>query len=199
MSFLTSDQSELGEESGKAARKYIKKELNGKAKVAILAFDSLFADISQKRVNGFLSELSDMPEVQVVVRQDAWTKKNAIKTTKQILREHKDIDLFFTANEGSTTGATLGVKISDNFLTTKVFGVDTSPEIVEFLTSNDNILQATTGQHPHEMGRKCIETASRAIRGHEVAPKTIISALALDRNNMERIEAFKSMLDNIQN
>src|SRR4029077_14422253 len=70
--FVECDQSDLGRQSGRAAAQYIRERLNGKARVAILAFKSQVPEQSNERVSGFKDALKDLPNVQIVAEQDAW-------------------------------------------------------------------------------------------------------------------------------
>lgn len=197
ISFMTSDQYELGEQSGESAKTFILRNRKPTTQIATLAFEPLAKEISDKRVNGFLDQVTGLPGVEVVSQQNAWLEEDAYEQTLNLLAQHPDIDLIFTANEGSTVGATRAVKTSTHAKRIKVFGVDVSSEIINLLLSSDNILQATTGQHPTEMGRSCVETAVRALRGQTITPTRTISVLPLQRNQTESVIAFRTMLDNL--
>ncbi|HEX7572455.1 MAG TPA: substrate-binding domain-containing protein, partial [Bacteroidota bacterium] len=58
--YLESDQTGLGRATGAAAREYIEKHLEGKANVALLAFQSQAPEQSTMRVNGFREEITKL-------------------------------------------------------------------------------------------------------------------------------------------
>ena len=187
-SYLNSSQSELGSSSGKQARKYIEEKLGGKAKVATLAFKSQFSEISDMRVNGFLNEITDLPGVEVVAQQDAWLAEMAVAKAGDILTANPDLDIIYAANDGGTVGSVMAVKNSGKDLA--VFGIDASEQLASFLKDGDNILQATTGQQPFQIGYQAVEFAVMAIKGEPVEPTIIVPGLLLSRDNPEGIEEF---------
>ena len=54
VSYVESDQADLGRQTGLVARRYIEEKLGGKAKIATLAFKSQLAEQSDARRNGFV-------------------------------------------------------------------------------------------------------------------------------------------------
>ncbi len=190
-SYINSSQSELGASSGKQAREYIESQLGGKAKVATLAFKSQLPEISDMRVNGFLNEITDMPGVEVVAQQDAWLAEMALAKAGDIMTANPDLDIIYAANDGGTVGAVMAVKNSGKDMA--VFGIDASEQLATFLKDSDNILQATTGQQPYQIGYQAIEFAVKAIRNEPVEPTVIVPGLLLSRSNPEGIEEFLKM------
>ncbi len=79
VSYIESDQADLGRSTGKAAREYVEKNLGGNAKVAILAFQSQTPEQSAMRVGGFREEITKLPGVTIVAEQDAWLAEQAVK------------------------------------------------------------------------------------------------------------------------
>ncbi|OQY31043.1 MAG: hypothetical protein B6241_14905 [Spirochaetaceae bacterium 4572_59] len=190
-SYINSSQSELGASSGKQAREYIESELGGKAKVATLAFKSQLPEISDMRVNGFLNEITDLPGVEVVSQQDAWLAEMAVAKAGDIMTANPDLDIIYAANDGGTVGAVMAVKNSGKKMV--VFGIDASEQLATFLKDGDNILQATTGQQPYQIGYQTVEFAVKAIKGEPVEPTVIVPGLLLSRENPEGIEDFLKM------
>ena len=192
--FVECDQSDLGRQSGQAAVRYIREKLGGKAKVALLGFKSQVPEQSDARSGGFKDALKELPGVQIVAEQDAWLAEMAVKRAGDILTAHPDLDILWAANEGGTAGAVLAVKNSGRSGKVAVFGTDVSEQLLGFLKSSDNILQATTAQRPHDVGVKAAETALKVIRKEAVEKKVVLPGLCLKRNEPEKITEYEQQL-----
>ena len=153
---------DLGDQSGKAAVKYIQDKLGGNANIAILAFKSQVAEQSDARVGGFKNQVTKLPGVKIIAEQDAWLSDMAVQKAGEILTAHPEINIIYGANEGGTAGSVLAVKNAGKAGQIAVFGTDVSQQLLDFLQSPDNILQAITAQRPFEMGQKSVEAARRS-------------------------------------
>lgn len=192
--FIECDQADLGRQSGQVAARYIREKLGGKAKIAVLAFKSMVPEQSGARFGGFKEALSDLPGVQIVADQDAWLAEMAVKRAGDILTANPDLDIIWAANEGGTIGAVLAVKNSGRAGKVAVFGTDVSEQMLGFLKSSDNILQATTAQRPYEVGAKAAETALKLIRKEPVEKKVVLPGICLRRTELENIAAYERQL-----
>jgi ABC-type sugar transport system substrate-binding protein len=193
-SYVESDQVDLGRSTGRAARAYIEKNLGGKAKVAILAFLSQAPEQSYARTTGFKSEISQLPGVTIVAEQDAWLADQAVKKVGDILTANPGVQLFWAANEGGTVGAVMAVKNAGKAGRIAVFGTDTGEQIADFLLSDDNVLQAVTGQRPFEIGVMALESAAKVLRGEPVEKRVALPGLLLSRESMDGVRRFKDRL-----
>ena len=144
----TSDNYQLGNLTGLAAKKYIEENLDGKAKIGILQYKSLLAEQSGQRYQGFVDALKDMEGVEIVADQDAWMQDKAITVAGDMLTSNPDIDILWAANEGGTVGAAMAIKNAGLAGKVVAFGTDASEQTIDLLQSEDNILQAVTGQDP---------------------------------------------------
>jgi ABC-type sugar transport system substrate-binding protein len=192
--YIESDQRDLGRSTGKAAREYIEKQCSGKATVAVLAFHSQSPEQSALRVNGFKEEIGKLPGVSIVAEQDAWLAEQAVKKAGDILTANPGLTLFWAANEGGTVGTVMAVKNAGKAGKVAVFGTDTGEQIAEFLLSDDNILQAVTGQQPFEIGSLAVQSAVKALRGETLQPKVALPGLLLSRQNPEAVRQFAAHL-----
>jgi simple sugar transport system substrate-binding protein/ribose transport system substrate-binding protein len=190
VSYINSSQDELGSSTGKAARKFIQEKLGGKAKIATLGFKALLPEISDARVNGFLNQIKDLPGVQVVSQQDAWLPEQAVKKVGDILTANPNLDIIYAANEGGTVGATMAVKNAGKAGKIFVFGIDTTPQLAEFLLADDNILQAVTGQDPYKMGYMAAEFAIKTVKGEKVEPVVIVPGSFMGREQPDVIKKY---------
>ena len=190
VSYVESDQADLGRQTGLVARRYIEEKLGGKAKIATLAFKSQLAEQSDARRNGFVDVVGRLPGVEFVAEQDAWLPEMAIKKAGDILTANPDIDIIWSANEGGTVGSVMAVKNAGKQGEVVVFGTDASEQLVEFALSDDGILQAITTQTPFELGVKSVELAVAALRGQQVEAKVVMDGVLIAREDPEGVRAF---------
>ncbi len=193
-SYVESDQVDLGVSTGKAACEYIRTRLGGKATIAILAFLSQTPEQSEMRTRGFKQEVTKLPGINIVAEQDAWLAEQAVKKAGDILTAHPEVNLIWAANEGGTVGAVMAVKNAGRAGKVAVFGTDTGEQIADFLLSDDNILQAVTGQRPYDIGFMAIDAAVKVIRGEKVDKKVSLPGMLLTRQNQDDVRKFKDRL-----
>lgn len=190
----TSDNYNLGSTIGKAAAKYIKEELGGKAKIAIVQYRTLLPEQSSARSTGFLDQIKDLPGVQVVTDQDAWLQDKAITVAGDIITAHGDINIIFAANEGGTIGSTMAVKNAGKAGKIVVFGFDGSEQMVQLLKDPADILQAVIAQDPYSIGVKTMEAVVKAVNGEDYSDTKgqsfIVPGILLERTNPAGLDAF---------
>lgn len=194
----TSDQAQLGSSTGAIAAKFIEEKLGGEAKIAIVQFKSLLPEKSGARVNGFLSQVKDMPGVEVIADQDAWMQDKAVTVASDILTAHPDVNIIFAANDGGTVGSTMAVKNAGKDGEVYVFGIDASEQIAAMLQDEDDILQAVTGQDAYGMGYASMELLINNLleKDTEVEAGTILTVdgILLDRADQDGVETFLTNL-----
>ena len=195
--FIESDQSNLGAQTGKVARAYIEEKLGGQAQIAILAFKSALTEQSEARTNGFKSQIADLSGVEIVAEQDAWLPEMGIRKAGDILTANPGIDLIWCANEGGTVGAVMAVKNAGRGGEIAVFGTDVSDQMLGFLLSEDQILQAVTGQKPFEIGYRAVKAAVAVIQGREVENHVSMSGVLLERRDLENVRAYRTRLQEL--
>ncbi len=189
-SVIESDNKELGTLTGIKCREYIEKHLGGKAKIGILRFKALLPENSRRRVEGFLEEVTKLPGIEIVTREDAWQPEQAIPVTQDMMTAHPEINVIWSANEGGTIGATMAVKQAQKAGEIVVFGTDASVQLANFLLDKDNILQSVTGQQPYEIGTQSSIALAKAIKGEPVEEYVIIHGINLTREDPEKIKEF---------
>ena len=187
---IESDQSELGRKSGEACREFIVKKLGGKANIAILRFNSQFPEISKKRTESFVAEVTKLPGVRITAERDAWLAEKAVAEGENIIKSQPNLDIIWAANEGATVGATIAVKNTGKNQRVFVFGTDVSKQIANMLLSPDNILQAVTGQQSYEIGKQAMERLIKKIRGQSVEKQEYISDISLSRDHPEKVAEY---------
>ena len=194
VSYIESDQGDLGRQTGLVAQRYIEEQLGGQAKIATLAFKSQLAEQSDARRNGFVEVVGQLPGVEFVAEQDAWLPEMALKKAGDILTAHPEIDIIWSANEGGTVGSVMAVKNAGREGKVVVFGTDASQQLVEFMLAEDGILQALTTQTPFELGTKAMELAIAALKGQDVAAKVVMDGVLVARQDPDGVRAFGTRL-----
>jgi sugar transport system substrate-binding protein len=182
----TSDNKNIGAGVGAAAAKFVKEKLGGKAKIGILQFKSQVPAQSKARVDGFKSAFKDMPGVEFVADQDAWLADKAVGVAGDMITANPEMNIIFGANDGGAKGATMAVKNAGKAGKVFTFGVDVDQQVIDFIKSSDNILQAANGQDPYTMGYKAMETLIKAIQGKAITTKgktIIVPGKLVDRSN----------------
>ena len=198
-SLVESDQFDLGASTGKYARQYIESKLNGKATIAILAAHSQTPEQSGKRVAGFKSEISKLPNVRIVAEQDAWMPEQALKKTGDILTANPGVNIIWSMNEGGTVGAVMAVKNARKAGKVVVFGTDNSEQLANFLLDDDNVLQAVTGQAPFEIGSLAVDAAVKVLKGVKVEKKISLPGVLMSREKPDEVRKFKERLRQLSN
>lgn len=191
---FTSDNYNLGSTVGKAAAKYIKEKLGGKATIAIVQFKTLLPEQSGARSKGFIDQVKDLPGVRIVTDQDAWMQDKAITIAGDIITAHSDVNLIFAANEGGTIGSTMAVKNAGKAGKIVVFGFDGSEQMVQLLKDPANVLQAAIAQDPYNIGVKTMESVVKAVKGEDYSSTKgqsfIVPGILLERANPAGLDAF---------
>ncbi|MCX7045974.1 MAG: substrate-binding domain-containing protein [Candidatus Sumerlaeota bacterium] len=195
LSTIESNQGELGTQCGKVARKFIEEKLGGKANIGILAFRSQLAEQSDARTNGFKNEIKDLPGVKFVAEQEAWLKEMGMNKASDILTANPDINILWSANEGGTVGEVMAVKNKGKAGKIFVFGTDTSEQLTKFLLDEDNILQATAGQQPYEIGAMAVEATVKALKGEKLENHVVVPVLLLTRAAPDKVKEFQKTWD----
>lgn len=193
-SYIECNAFNLGEQTGKAARAYIQHTLGGNANLAIVAFDSEVPEQSKARTQGFLKQVSDLPGVHVVAKQDAWLPEQAVRVVTDILTAHPEVNVIWAANEGGTIGAVMAVKNAGKAGKVAVFGTDSSEQLLDFLLSPDNILQAITSQRPVEVGKLAVQYALKVLRKEPVPKVVSMQGILLTRKDPDGVRAFQKQL-----
>jgi ABC-type sugar transport system substrate-binding protein len=190
VAFVNSSQEDLGRTTGTAAAAFIKEKLGGKATIAILQFKALVPEQSAARVGGFLETVKAGGDVKVVADQDAWLAEKAVSVANDILTAHPEVNVIFAANEGGTVGAVQAVRNAGKAGKVFVFGTDGSQQLVNFLLSDDDILQAVTAQQPFKIGYEAVEMAVAALDGKPVDQTMIVPGTGLRRDDPAGVKAF---------
>jgi len=192
--YVESDQADLGRQTGRAAREYIERHLAGKARVALLEFQSQAPEQNMMRVSGFREEITRLPGVVIVAEQDAWLAEQAVRRAGDILTAHPDLDILWGANEGATVGSVMAVRNAGRAGGVAVFGTDAGEQIADFLLNDDGILVAVTAQQPFAIGSRAVGAALDALEGKAVPPRQSLAGVLLSRGDPAAVRTFAARL-----
>jgi len=197
-SYLNSNQRDLGLSTGGMAADYIAGEMGGSAVVGTLGFQALLPEISADRVDSFIETISAENDISGVGQQDAWLAEDAVRVAGDMITANPEMNVIYAANEGGTVGAVQAVRNAGKQEEIKVFGVDGTLQLIDFLLDEDNVLQAVTAQQPFVMGSMAVEAALAAADGSEVTPVVIVPVLGLSRTDPDTVAEFRAQLEAIQ-
>jgi ABC-type sugar transport system substrate-binding protein len=197
VSYLNSQQRDLGNTTGAMAAAFIRDQLGGSANVATLGFRALLPEISADRVDGFIEKAEEGGTLNIVSQQDAWLAEDAVRVAGDIITANPDLNVIYAANEGGTVGAVQAVRNAGKQGEIFVFGVDGTEQLVGFLLDDDNVLQGVTAQQPYVMGQMAVEAAIAAAKGEAVESTVIVPVLGLSRTDRPGVEAFQEYLQSL--
>lgn len=182
ITFIGSDNYEIGTVLGKWTKEYIEKNMGGKAKIAVVYWTVSVAQ--QQRTQGFLDQVTQLPGVEIVTKQNVEEalRENAMAVTENILTAHKDLDFILGSNQTCTIGAVSAVEASGAKV--KVVGVDIDTEMVRAI--KEGKLLATVAQQPILLGYTTIETTVRTLKGEEIPKRITIPTLLVTQDNLEQ-------------
>ena len=75
-----------------------------------------------------------------------------------------------------------------------VFGTDVSEQLISFLLSDDNILQAVTAQRPFEVGYMALESALKVLNGEKVEKMVTMPGILLSREDPDAVRTYEKRL-----
>lgn len=198
ITFIGTSNRSIGNGTGKVASDFIQKELGGKATVAIIAFRSQLAEMSDDRTNGFLDEAQKGTTLNIVAKQDAWLAEKAVSVVSDVLTAHPEINVIYAANEGGTVGAVQAVRRAGKQGKVFVFGTDGSEQLCSFLLDPDRVLIATTAQQPFKVGTEAVNATMDALAGKSVEKHIEVPALPLSRMDEAQVKSFVAELKAMQ-
>jgi len=193
VTFVGSNNIEIGTKVGKWTKEYIEKNMGGKAKIAVVAW--LVSVAQQQRVQGFEDQVTQLPGVEIVTTQNVEEalRENAMTVTENILTAHKDVDFIYGSNQTCCMGAVSAVEALGAEV--KVVGVDIDTEMVKAI--KEGKLFATVAQQPLLLGEAAMQAAMIKIKGKEslgsdfVPERITIPVLLVSKDNLD--EATKKL------
>jgi ABC-type sugar transport system substrate-binding protein len=154
--FVGVNNYDLGKNTGVFAVDYIKKNMEGKAKVVVIGTSKYSVGID--RVRGFVDQVKTLPGIEIVAQQDAEFKELGLSVTESTLEAHPESQIIWCWNQGALLGALAAVKANpkDKVL---LMGTDMSIDLARAMLEPNSALVAVTTQQPFEIGYTSIKNA----------------------------------------
>ncbi|MDE0303637.1 MAG: substrate-binding domain-containing protein [Albidovulum sp.] len=183
---VTTDQAELGRVVGEVAAAAL---AGASARIGMLNCDRYEA--CQQRKAGFLATLDAAGvDYEVVADQEGFIADAATQVATEMLTADPDITHIWTANEGGTIGAVLGVQAAGQEGKTVVYGTDITMQIAQML-QDGSVLMAVAAQQPREMGREAIRMALSMMAGGEIEERLVhVATLVVDSADPDGIQGW---------
>ncbi len=164
---LSNDEYHYGFLEGVEAGKFIKSELGGKAKFALLAADCTPFVIP--RTDGIRDGiLSEAPDAELVARQDAFQTDTGMEVTESILQAHPDLAVIGCLNDDGALGAYEAMMAAKKDpAKTWIGGTDGVDQALK-LISEGGMYRASVSMAPYESGKQEMEILYKLINGESV-------------------------------
>lgn len=195
---ISVSHSSLGSALAPEAIEFIKNNLNGECKLGVITFKSQYAEPAAMRMDGFCNPLleSDEVNVEIVAEGEAWLQDQGIQVATDMLTAHPEINMLFACNAGGLCGAVLAVKNEGLAGKVFVYGVDCMQQQVDWLKSDDNILQACTAQDSTRVGYEAIYKIYNWIETQDPELKkiSVIEPTVVSRTDPDGIAAYEQVI-----
>ncbi len=169
-------------QGGRLVGEYLATLLHGKGNVAILDQPTLASVID--RVRGFREALARYPDIHIVAAPAVERGLRDVAKNKMdnLLQSHPELDAVFGSNDDCALGALASVRAAghNNVI---IVGFDATPEARAAISSGGP-LKADAIQYPEVIGRRAIETVSRALHGDSVPPYVAVPVGIVDRDSL---------------
>ncbi|MGE5482062.1 MAG: sugar ABC transporter substrate-binding protein [Bacteroidota bacterium] len=152
---------EVGVKAGEALFKY----LGGKGKIAVIEHIP-GASTTIDRTKGLDEVLKKYPGIQIVARQSATSRAEAMSVMENILTAHPDIQGVYAYNDDNALGASdaiVAAKKQNDIVVTGVGGTAPALQAVK-----QGKVLATVDILPYEEGRLVIKTAVDVLKGKKI-------------------------------
>jgi len=148
----TLNEYDYGYSIGTQAGQWIKKALNGKAKVAIISQDNVEAVIP--RGNGVQEAILKLcPNVQIVARQAGDTPEGGMKIIESVLQQHPDLNVVVATNDSGGIGGYRAMVAAGAVGPDKaVFSGDATAEALACMKEKNSIYRGTVDLFPYKGG-----------------------------------------------
>lgn len=181
--FITVPEYDYGFAIGEEAGKWIKENLDGKAKVAIFDYPELESIID--RGNGIQEGiLSQAPEAEIVARQSANNPEKGMANMENILQANPDVQVLACVNDAGALGAYEAVmaahKDSEQFF---IGGLDATDEALNKIKDN-TIYRATVDIQPYESGKLFVDTLLEVMQNGAIEETINIPMKVVNASNI---------------
>ena len=184
--FVGVDNTELGAQMGRYIADYIKSNMGGSAKIALITIPKYEA--GRQRREGFVAEVSKVPGVSIVAEQEGEFPDPAANKVETILEGHPETQLIWAANEGGLVGAITGARSREGKV--KICGTDMSLQVARALLDPKSGLIAVSTQDPYSIGYKATELAISKIKGEQTPAKVLVPLQMFTADKPDEVKAY---------
>jgi sugar transport system substrate-binding protein len=187
---VTTDQTALGYDVGKVAGEYFKAKGITAPRFGILNCDQYEACVQRK--NGFKKAVSEaVPGAVWAADQTGFEPGKSTATATTMLTGDPEITAMFATTDNGAIGAVQGVVAAGREDKVVVFGNDISVQLAQYLLNKPNILIASNGQKPQDMGRGSVKVALQAIKGEKIENYlTIVPTELFEASKPDAVKAW---------
>ncbi len=180
----SSDQFELGRETGLALVRWLDQKRRWTGPVQVGIFNFCEFDGCYQRVKGFRSALdaARKPWIEAAYRGQEGLEQSR-ESALDLIREHPSLTFLWASNEEGTNSLIDAVDTLNLQGKVRVWGTDISAQIAGRLRDRDGALQGVTGQNPERMGNFAVTALLQAMSARSVAP---FKPVALDLRPFSR-------------
>lgn len=148
----TLNEHDYGYTIGKQAGEWIKANLGGKAKVAMITQDNVESVIP--RGDGLKEALlKECPEVQIISRQAGDTPEAGMKIIESVLQQHPDLNVVVATNDSGGIGGYRAMVAAGKVGKDRaVFSGDATAEAISCMKEKDSIYRGTVDLYPYKGG-----------------------------------------------
>jgi ribose transport system substrate-binding protein len=161
--------------------------IGGTGKVGVIVHDQTSRTGIDRR-DGFINEMkAKYPDVEIIGPQ--YGGGDQLKSTdlaKAMIQANPDIKGFFGANEGSAIGVVNAVKELNMSGKLVVIGYDSGQAQIDAI--NSGLMIGAITQNPIGIGAKCVEAATKAIKGEPVEKNIDTGFFWYDKTNITNPE-----------
>ncbi len=171
-------------QGGYLAGTFVGEQLNGVGKVAILE-GIPGHETADSRQQGFLSGISEFPNIEIVTSQTAnWERNLGYTVFQNILQSYNDVQAVFAASDLMALGAIEAISASGrNPNDILVVGFDAHSEAVDAIRRG--VMHATIAQNPYEIGRAGVEYAYKILNGEEIPENINVEIKLITQDNVD--------------
>ncbi len=150
------------------------------AKIAILQQSINKACID--RVEGFLEELQQFPDMEIIDRQEVrGTTESSLPVMRDVIGRNTDINAVFSINDPTALGAISALEAAGKLQDVKVVAVDGAQEALRAI-QNGKML-ATSAQFPREIGLKAAQVLYDYLAGKSIENDVKVRVELIDAEN----------------
>jgi len=171
--------------AGRAAGEFLKRQMGGRGKLAILDILRGTYPLLDQRVQGVLEAIRGS-DIQVVTQQNTMCDTaRTVSIMQNVLTRTPDVSGVFAACGTAAQGAVQAVEAAGKSGQIRVVGYDGSdPEIANIKAGKQD---ATVAQFPVRMGRIAIETAAKVAAGESVEANIDTGHLLITKANASNL------------